>query len=150
MRLWICVAMYCLVFGMDICSVLINHKVACHLSQNAHWKAPWLTHLWFPLKKKINHMIHFIVVPVDPSPFLGCSLMHEMCCLDARKDDKGQEAKEEIVQIIIVMRVEVWGHWGDVKFSDCTYPSYEVYAQIQSRPSVNIPASQLPAETVTS
>ena len=37
-----------------------------------------------------------------------------------------------------------------MKFSDSAYPSYEVYAQTQPRPSANVPASQLPAETVTS
>ena len=37
-----------------------------------------------------------------------------------------------------------------MKFSDSAYLSYEVYALTQPRPSANVPASQLPAETVTS
>ena len=52
-------------------------------------------------------MMDFIVVPVGLSPFFGCSLTHEVCCLDATKDDERREAKEEIVQIMIVIRVEV-------------------------------------------
>ena len=52
-------------------------------------------------------MMDFIVVPVGLSPFFWCSLTHEVCCLDATKDDERREAKEEIVQIMIVIWVEV-------------------------------------------